>query len=57
MKTRIARDISTARRPGRPIPAAMGTAGWAQAEAERARIRRIGHDFHENSQLGKRLGP
>ena len=41
MKTRIARDVATARRPGRPIPAAMGTAGWAQAEADRARIRSV----------------
>ena len=41
MKTRIARDVATARRPGRPIPAALGTAGWAQAEADRARIRTV----------------
>ena len=41
MKTRIARDVATARRPGRPIPAAMGTAGWAQAEADRARLRTV----------------
>ena len=41
MKTRIARDVATARRPGRPIPAAMGTAGWAQAEADRARVRTV----------------
>ena len=41
MKTRIPRDVATARRPGRPIPAAMGTAGWAQAEADRARIRSV----------------
>ena len=41
MKTRIARDVATARRPGRPIPAAMGTAGWAQAEADRAGIRSV----------------
>ena len=41
MKTRIARDVATARRPGRPIPAAMGTAGWAQAEADRARVRAV----------------
>src|SRR5262249_51044498 len=39
VKTRIHRDVATARRPGRPIPAAMGTAGWAQAQADRARIR------------------
>src|SRR5712671_4088942 len=41
MKTRIARDVATARRPGRPIPAALGTAGWAQAAADRARIRSV----------------
>ena len=41
VKTRIPRDGATARRPGRPIPAAMGTAGWAQAEADRARIRSV----------------
>ena len=41
MKTRISRDVATARRPGRPIPAAMGTAGWAQAEADRARTRTV----------------
>ena len=41
MKTRIARDVATARRAGRPMPAAMGTAGWAQAEADRARIRTV----------------
>ena len=41
MKTRIPRDVATARRPGRPIPAAMGTAGWVQAEADRARIRSV----------------
>ena len=41
MKTRIPRDVATARRPGRPIPAAMGTAGWAQAEADRAGIRTV----------------
>ena len=41
MKTRIARDVATARRPGRPIPAALGTAGWAQAAADRARIRTV----------------
>ena len=41
MKTRIARDVATARRPGRPISAAMGTAGVAQAEADRARIRTV----------------
>jgi hypothetical protein len=41
MKTRIARDSAAARRPGRPIPAAMGTAGWAQADADRARIRTV----------------
>ena len=41
MKTRIARDVATARRPGRPIPAAMGTAGVAQAEADRARVRTV----------------
>ena len=40
MKTRIARDVATARRAKRPIPAA-GTAGWAQAEADRARIRTV----------------
>jgi uncharacterized protein DUF4157 len=28
-------------RPGRPIPAAMGTAGWAQAAADRARIHTV----------------
>ena len=39
MKTRIPRDVATARRLGRPIPAAIGTAGWAQAD--RARIRTI----------------
>ena len=33
MKTHISRNAATARRPGRPILAAMGTAGWAQAEA------------------------
>jgi hypothetical protein len=43
VKTRIHRDVATARRPGRPIPAAMGTAGWAQAEADRARIRTALH--------------
>jgi len=32
MKTLIARDVATARRPGRAIPVALGTAGWAQAE-------------------------
>ncbi|HKA58005.1 MAG TPA: hypothetical protein VKD28_05275 [Gemmatimonadales bacterium] len=57
MKTRIARDVATARRSGRPIRAAMGTAGWAQAEANRARVRSIGHDFHANSQLRKGLEP
>src|SRR5262245_61400118 len=41
MKTRIARDVATARRPGRAIPAAMGTAGWAHAEPDRARIRTV----------------
>src|SRR5262245_40069476 len=41
MKTRIARDVATARRPGRPISAAMGTAGVTQAEADRARIRTV----------------
>ena len=41
MKTRIPRDVATARRPGRPIPAAIGTAGWAQAEADRARTRTV----------------
>ena len=41
MKTHISRNVATARRPGRPIPAAMGTAGWAQAEAARARIRTV----------------
>jgi Domain of unknown function (DUF4157) len=41
VKTRIPRNVATARRPGRPIPAAMGTAGWAQAEADRARIRSV----------------
>jgi Domain of unknown function (DUF4157) len=41
MKTRIARDVATARRSGRPISAAMGTAGVAQAEADRARIRTV----------------
>ena len=41
MKTRIARDVATARRPGRPISAAMGTAGVAQAEADRAQIRTV----------------
>ena len=41
MKTRIARDLAIVRRPGRPIPAAMGTAGAAQAEAGRARIRTV----------------
>jgi hypothetical protein len=41
VKTRIARDVATARRPGRSIPAAMGTAGWAQAEADRAGIRTV----------------
>jgi hypothetical protein len=40
VKTRIARDVATARRAKRPIPAA-GTAGWAQAEADRARIRTV----------------
>jgi hypothetical protein len=41
MKTRIARDVATSRRPRRPIPAAIGTAGWAQAEADRARVRTV----------------
>jgi hypothetical protein len=41
VKTRIPHDVATARRPGRPIPAAMGTAGWAQAQADRARIRTV----------------
>jgi len=41
MKTRIARHVATARRIGRPIPAAMGTAGVAQAEAVSARIRTV----------------
>jgi len=41
VKTRIARDVAAARRPGRPISAAMGTAGVAQAEADRARIRTV----------------
>jgi hypothetical protein len=41
VKTRIHRDVATPRRPGRSIPAAMGTAGWAQAEADRARIRTV----------------
>ena len=41
MKTHISRNAATARRPGRPILAAMGTAGWAQAEAARARIRTV----------------
>jgi len=41
MKTRIARDVATACRPGRPIPAALGTAGWAQAAADRTRIRSV----------------
>jgi hypothetical protein len=41
MKTRIPRDVGTARRPGRPISAAMGTAGVTQAEADRARIRTV----------------
>ena len=41
MKTRIARDVATARRLRQPVPAAMGTAGWAQAEADRARIRTV----------------
>jgi hypothetical protein len=41
VKTRIPRDVATARRPGRRIPVAMGTAGWAQAEADRARIRSV----------------
>jgi hypothetical protein len=41
MKTRIPRDIATARRSGRPISAAMGTAGVTQAEADRARIRTV----------------
>ena len=41
MKTRIARDVAAARRPGRPISADMGTAGVAQAEADRARIRTV----------------
>jgi len=41
VKTRIPRDVATARRPGRPIPAAMGTTGWAQAEAARALIRTV----------------
>ena len=41
VKTRIARDLAIVRRPGRPIPAAMGTAGAAQAEAGRARIRTV----------------
>ena len=41
MKTHISRNVATARRPGRPIPAAMGTAGWAQAEAARARTRTV----------------
>ena len=38
MKTCIPRDVATARRPGRPISAAMSTACWAQAETDRARI-------------------
>ena len=41
MKTHISRNAATARRPGRPILAAMGTAGWAQAEAARARTRTV----------------
>jgi Domain of unknown function (DUF4157) len=41
VKTCIPRDVATARRSGRPIPAALGTAGWAQAEADRARIRTV----------------
>ena len=41
VKTRIPRDVAAARRPGRPIPAAVGTAGCAQAEADRARIRTV----------------
>ena len=41
MKTRIPRDVATARRPGRPISAAMSTACWAQAETDRARIRTV----------------
>ena len=30
VKTRIARHIAAARQPGRPIPAAMDTAGWCR---------------------------
>jgi Domain of unknown function (DUF4157) len=41
VKTRIPRDVAIARRPARPIPAAIGTAGWAQAEADRARTRTV----------------
>src|SRR5215475_10964837 len=41
MKTRSARDVATARRSGRAIPAAMGTAGWAHAEPDRARIHTV----------------
>jgi hypothetical protein len=41
VKTRIARDVAAARRPGRPISADMGTAGVARAEADRARIRTV----------------
>ena len=41
MKTRIPRDVAIARRAGRPTPAAIGTAGWAQSDADRARIRTV----------------
>ena len=41
VRTHVSRNVATARRPGRPIPAAMGTAGWAQAEAARALIRTV----------------
>src|SRR5262245_36712661 len=41
MKTRIARDVATARRPGRPISAAIGTAGVTPAEVDRARTRTV----------------
>jgi hypothetical protein len=39
VKTRFPRRVATARGPRRPLPAAIGTAGWANAEADRAQIR------------------
>jgi hypothetical protein len=41
MKTHIARDVGAARRAKRPNPAAPGTAGRAQAAADRVRARTV----------------